>query len=686
MQLGYTNMLFGKIRAAAKGPSMAERMRTTGEHILLCISPSPSNANVIEAGARMARTLGAKLTALYVEPAKRRLGRDAEKQLEANIDRAVKAGAQSAVSYGVDVAAQIAEFAKTAGVTKIVIGRSTGALSHRLSLVRFLRERDLVRRLFALLPDTEIDVVPDVSLPFGKSSRAAQPRRLSLRSLLIQLGILTAATLAGLALRQFGFSDANIITLYILAVLLTALLTDGRIYGLVSSLLSVLVFNFFFTDPRFTLLTYDPGYPLTFLVMLVAAMLTSSLAAKARQQAKDNAEKAYRTEVLLAASRNLQQADSVYDILFETARQLHDLIGGSILLYPVENGAFGKPLLYPAAGGAESLLTGIERQAAEWTLQNNKRSGALTEMFPEAVCQYLAVRGHETVQAVAGIELGVFVDSFERSVYLAMLGECGLALEKQRSDESKRALALQAQQEQLRANLLRAISHDLRTPLTSISGNADMLLRGGVPQSEQMQLYASIYDDSIWLIDLVENLLSITRMDDSSIRLHLEPELVADVVEEALAHLGRRGEGHKLVADVRDELLMARMDTPLIVQVILNLVENAIKYTPRGSTIRVFAHSDGGRVRISVSDDGPGIADEAKAHVFDLFYTDGKTRGDGRRGLGLGLALCKTIVAAHGGEISVQDNPPHGSIFTFSLPREEVNADDEAAGSRCRGR
>ena len=212
-----------------------------------------------------------------------------------------------------------------------------------------------------------------------------------------------------------------------------------------------------------------------------------------------------------------------------------------------------------------------------------------------------------------------------------------------------------------------------------------MLLRGGVPQSEQTQLYASIYDDSIWLIDLVENLLSITRMDDSSIRLHLEPELVADVVDEALTHLGRRGEGHNLVADVRDSLLMARMDTPLIVQVILNLVENAIKYTPRGSTIRVFAESNGDRVWISVSDDGPGISDEAKAHVFDLFYTDGKTRGDGRRGLGLGLTLCKTIVSAHGGEISVRDNPPHGAVFTFSLPKEEVSAHDETAGPRCGG-
>ena len=279
----------------------------------------------------------------------------------------------------------------------------------------------------------EIDVIPDVTLPPVRFARPKQPAPPLARSLLIQFGILTAATLAGLALRRFGFSDANIITLYILAVLLTALLTDGRIYGLVSSLLSVLVFNLLLYRPALTLLTYDPGYPLTFLVMLVAAMLTSSLAAKARQQAKYNAEKAYRTEVLLAASRNLQQADNADEILFETARQLHELMGGAILLYPVESGDLGTPLLCPAGDGAKTFLSGVERQAAEWTLQNNKRSGAMTDVFAEARCQYLAVRGHETVQAVAGIELGAYVDSFERSIYLAMLGECGLALEKQRS-------------------------------------------------------------------------------------------------------------------------------------------------------------------------------------------------------------------------------------------------------------
>ncbi len=639
------------------------------EHVLVCISPSPNNARVVEAGAVLARAFGAKFTALYVEPSvDAPLRAQTARQLEINLSLAQKAGAEQAVSCGADIALQIAEFAKAAGATKIVLGCqiNRGGL--------FARRNDPAVRLMQLLPAVEIYLVPEAQK--GGQAPRVQNRVLSLRSFAVEFLILVAATLLGLLLRQLGFTEASIMTLYILAVLLTAFWTDGVIYGLLSSLLSVLTFNFFFTEPRFTLLAYDPGYPLTFLVMLISAILTSYLTTNVRRQAKVNAEKAYRTEVLLTASRNLQQANSVDEILLETAKQLSALIGGAALLYPVENGALGMPLVYNAPKDTEGLFADEEKAAAEWTRQNNKHSGAQTGIFPAVRCQYLAVRGHDAVRAVAGIELKKPIDSFERSLYLAILGECGLALDKQQSDTARQDIALKAQQEQLRANLLRAISHDLRTPLTSISGNADMLLRGAVPQEEQPELYASIYDDSIWLINLVENLLSITRMDDSSIRLNLKPELVYDVIESALGRIGRRACTHEIRVQLENDLLLANMDAPLIVQVLLNLLENAIKYTPAGSQITLSAKEDSGLVRVSVSDDGPGITAENKVHVFDLFYTSAGMRGDARRGLGLGLSLCQSILTAHGGEITVRDNVPHGSVFSFTLQKAEVNLDE----------
>lgn len=662
------NRIISLIRAEA--PRLSVEISSKEEHVLVCISPSPNNARVIQAGAVLARAFGAKFTALYVEPpANAALGAKQAHQLESNLGLAEKAGAQIAISYGADIILQIAEYAKTARVTKIVLGRSAA------SAMLFRQRRDPAQRILLILPHLELFLLPEET-----TARSLKPRTsfrgLSLRSFVIELVILLAATILGLWLRTLGFTEASIMTLYILAVLLTAFWTDGVIYGLLSSVLSVLTFNYFFTEPRFTLLTYDPGYPLTFLVMLVAAVLTSSLTAKARQQAKINAEKAYRTEVLLSASRNLQQAKSADEILLETARQLHALVGGAVLLYPSENGALLQPVLFPPDAASNVLFSKEERAAAVWTLINNKRCGANTEINADLRCQYLAVRGHGAVCAVAGIELIRPLDSFEQSLCLAILGECGLALDKQQSDAARHTIALKAQQEQLRANLLRAISHDLRTPLTSISGNADMLLRGAVPQEEQQHLYGSIYDDSIWLINLVENLLSITRMDDSSIRLNLKPELITDVVESALSRLGRRAEQHEIHVAIENDLLMANMDAPLIVQVLLNLLENAIKYTPAGSRITLSAKEDGGLVCISVSDDGLGISDENKAHVFDLFYTSAGMRGDARRGLGLGLSLCRAIISAHGGEISVSDNIPHGSVFAFTLQKAEVNLDE----------
>ena len=189
-------------------------------------------------------------------------------------------------------------------------------------------------------------------------------------------------------------------------------------------------------------------------------------------------------------------------------------------------------------------------------------------------------------------------------------------------------------------------------------------------------MYISVYDDSRWLIDLVENLLSITRIEGSEKLTDIQPELIDDVFREAVSHADRMLKNHRFEISLDDELLLAYMDARLIVQVIINLINNAVKYTPEGSHITLSAYSEGDKVAISVSDDGSGIADEAKEKIFDMFYTANKGSGDARRGLGLGLALCKSIVQAHGGSITVEDNVPHGAVFKFTLPKAEVQQDE----------
>ena len=237
---------------------------------------------------------------------------------------------------------------------------------------------------------------------------------------------------------------------------------------------------------------------------------------------------------------------------------------------------------------------------------------------------------------------------------------------------------LMAQNEQLRADLLRSVSHDLRTPLTSISGNADILLEENLVLSPEARkkLLQDIYDDATWLGNVMENLLAVTKLEDGHVQLRMEPELVDDVIEEALRHVSRDASKHNLVVTPSPELLLARMDARVIVQVIVNFVNNAITHTQEGSHITISTKREADMAAITVADNGPGISEDDKPHVFESFYTTSSGTTDSNRSVGLGLSLCKSIVEAHGGSIRVEDVVPHGAAFTFTLPIEEIQTDE----------
>lgn len=647
----------------------------TNEHILVCLSSALSNAKVIRTAARMADAFHGKFTALFVEtPGAKEIQSKSIVSLRENLRLAEQLGAQIATVYGDDIPGQIAEYAKASRVSKIVIGRS-------IHTRKLFVKTNFVDKLTALAPTLDIYIIPDTQSSFHISTlKFTKPSGLSLADMAKSLGILFVCTLIGLWFDFLGFSEANIITVYILGVLLNAIVTRGRLYSTVSSILSVLVFNYFFTDPRFSLEAYDPGYPVTFLIMLSAALITSTLTKQVKEQARQSAQKAYHTEVLLETSRKLQQAKDQWDILSETAHQMVKLLDRTVIIYPAQQDKLSEPLVFPkeeSTADTQMYLGTDERAVAEWVYKNNKRAGATTNTLSAAKCLYLAVRSGDSVFAVAGIvmEKESPLEAFEKSLMIAMLSECAMAMEKEKLNETQKQISIQIQQEQLRANLLRAISHDLRTPLTSISGNAGVLMGNSkvLSEAQKKSLYTDIYDDSMWLINLVENLLSITRIDNGTLNLNMQPELMEEVIAEALLHINRNSVKYEIKTLLDDELLMAKMDSRLIIQVLINIVDNAIKYTPPGSHITISARREKQMVLIEISDDGPGITDEAKEKLFDMFYTGDNIRGDGRRGLGLGLSLCKSIVNAHGGTIFVKDNVPQGTVFCFTLQVQEVN-------------
>ena len=651
-------------RPLGPGAGLAE------EHILACLSSAPSNARIIRTAARMAGAFHGDFTALYVRtPHAEKLSAQDQERLRRNMRLARHLGANLETVYGDDVAYQIAEFARLSGVSRIVLGRSAAGrrrIPGRLSLTD---------RLIAYAPSLDIHIIPDGAAQARYTPHGAPEKRFSftaadaLKCLLALLG----ATLLGFAFDRLGFGEATIIMAYLLAVLVTSVVTSHMAYSMAAAAVSVVAFNLLFIAPRFTLAAYGKEYPVTFLIMFLTACLSGNLAARLKSHARESAQTAYRTKVLFDTDQLLARAGDRQAVVAATAGQLVKLLGRDVVIYLAPD---GEPQVFPAAQEPiADLLTEDERAVAVWAMRNNEHAGATTDTLSQAQCLYLAIRVGERVYGAVGVAArGAPLDPFEHSILLSILGECALALENLQNAAEKERVAVLAKNEQLRANMLRAISHDLRTPLTAISGNASNLLSNGADFDEdtRRQLYSDIYDDSLWLINVVENLLSVTRIEDGRMALRPSAELVEEIVTEALNHVGRGRTDHVITFTCKDEWLMARADARLIVQVVVNIVDNALKYTPPGSHIDITAAREDDKVAVTIADDGPGVPQEVGERVFDMFFSGSNRAADSRRSLGLGLALCRSIITAHGGIISLSQNQPHGAVFRFTLPAEEV--------------
>lgn len=643
----------------------------TGEHILVCISSSPTNAKVIRTAARMAAAFKGRLTALYIETSDYiHMDQKSLNTLSENMHLAQQFGARVEAVCGDDIAYQISEYARLSNVSKIVLGRSQ-TKKHLFS------KPSLVEQLTFAAPNLDIYIIPVKGTSVYRYQKYKEKPQFVLKDFLICICVIIAVTFLGYLFQNFGFSEANIITVYILGVLMISIMTSQRIYSIVSSFLSVLVFNFFFTNPYFTFQAYDAGYPVTFVIMFLAAFITSGLAVQMKKSAKRAAQTAYRTKILLDTNQLVQKEKNKNGIIDVTCHQLMKLLNKDIVFYPVDELNLQDPIVFSIddSKDIEKCINDNETAVATWVYKNNKHAGATTHTLGNAKCLYLALRVNENVYGVAGIRIkDTPLDPFEHSIVLSILGDAAMALEKEQVVREKSRADLIAKNEQLRANLLRSISHDLRTPLTSISGSAGILLSSSdtLDEKNKKQLYTDIYDDSLWLINLVENLLSVTRIEDGTMQLNMTTELIEEVVHEALQHISRQGREHHIQVQQDNEFILVKMDTRLIIQVIINLIDNAIKYTPKGSHILIHIFKQKHEVCIDVQDDGPGISDEMKPHIFDMFYTGNMKVADSRRSLGLGLALCKSIVNAHHGTMSVLDNQPKGAILRVILPIEEV--------------
>ena len=644
------------------------------EHVLACLSSSTSNAKVIHAAAKISTAFGGKLTALFVEtPASASMSDDDKKRLRNNMNLAEKLGARIDTVIGDDVPFQISEYARLCDVSCIVVGQ-TNTVSRLLR-----RKSSFTDRLVAYAPDLDYFIIPDHGTKTYVAKKANEDiHRTLLHDTAIFFGALAASTLLGFLFFHLGFTDANIIMVYLLGLLLVSITTNHRAFSMVWAIVNVLLFDLLFTTPRFTFYAYGTGYPVTFLVMFAAAFTISTLANQLKQNARQAAKSSQRMSVVLETDRQLAKATSPKEIMAVMAKQLSKLLNRSLVIYPIKDDCLATPNFYPAANDTIPYQASEEYKAVQWVFQEHKRAGATTDIYPNTDYLYYALRVQENIYGVVGIAVhGSPLDASEQSVLASVVGECSLALENARNAKEKEESAMLAENERLRANLLRAVSHDLRTPLTSIMVSADNLLNSSdtLDEKTRHQLYSDIYANSQWLRGMVENLLSASRMTDGKLNLNMAIELIDDMVNEAIQHMGRRLDNYTVKRNQSDQLLFVKADARLIIQVMINLLDNAIKYAPEGSTIWIDTFEADNEVHVRVADNGPGIPDDKKPRIFEMFFT-GNPGGDNRRGLGVGLALCQSILKAHAGRIWVKDHQPHGAEFEFSLPKQEVNVDE----------
>ena len=647
---------------------MEKAVTNSKEHILVCLSPAPSNTKIIQTAAAMAKAFNATFSALYVKtPASASMTAEDAERLLANIRFSEISGASVVTVCGNDIAFQIAEYARLSGVTKVVIGRTV------IGKRRFIGKPTLTEKLISLAPNVDIHIIPDSDAVVSdrRNQPYEKPRFANvLKGLTISAVVLLLSSLLGWLFFRLGFTEANIITIYILGVLLIAIFTESKICWVVASVASVLIFNFLFTEPKFTFLAYGSGYPVTFIIMLTASLIIGGTTEKLKTREYQATQTAYRTKILFDANQLIQKASDETEVLRVTANQLKKLLNRNVIVFDDK----AQKVYATKEENADAVMPDCEQIVLRVT-KNNVKEGKGTDIFPESDYTFFPICKNGKNYGAIGIFAGEKpMDSFDESIVVSVIGECAIVIDGIINAKERERVAVFAKNEQLRANLLRSISHDLRTPLTSISGNASNLISNGnvIDNATKTQIYEDIYSDSLWLINLVENLLAVTRLEEGRMNINLTTELVGDVIAEALKHIHTKSEKQKITVIQQDDLLLAKMDARLIVQVLINLLDNAVKYTPSDSQITITAKRNGEMVCVSVADNGHGIPDEQKSRVFDMFYTGSTKIADSRRSIGLGLSLCKSIINAHGGEINVTDNTPHGAIFTFTLPAGEV--------------
>ncbi|HEY2826591.1 MAG TPA: sensor histidine kinase KdpD [Pirellulales bacterium] len=659
------------VEAARRGRADVVPWATT-ERLLVCVGPSPNSARIIRTAKRMAAAFGAEWLCVAVNT-----GGDGEmasatqERTAGNLELAEQLGAETHTLIGRNVAEVVLKYARSRNITKIIAGKTAQPWWKRIFL------RTVVEEL--LEHSGEIDVY--VITGEGGASTPSETPQVRSTSIKIRPYLVTATVVAicgalGWLSHKWHFAkgaeiggEANIAMVFLAGVAFVAT-CFGRGPAIAASIISVLVFDFCFVPPYGTFAISDTEYLITFAVMLGIGLLISTLAARQRSQLQASQEQEQRTAKLFRMTRQLSELSGT-DFLLQTAgKQLKEFFGGEIVVYLRESDELFSLRLGNNTSVAQNPTNAI---VASWATDHDQMAGLNTDTLPNATALFVPLVGSQHTIGALGIrpdDLTRFRDPEQRRLLETCASLIALSIERDQSVLEAQDAQVRMQTEQLRNSLLSSVSHDLRTPLAAIAGTAVNLsksLRSRTNPSEQ-EMLQTLVNQSHQLVRLVENLLDMAKLESGSTVLNRQWHVLEELVGSSLARVRWELSSHIVRVQIPESFPLILVDGFLLEQAFVNLLENASRYTPAETEIEITAKSIGNRVEIHFADNGPGLPPGTETKVFDKFFRATSATPDGRRGVGLGLAICQGIIQAHGGRITAANRPTGGAEFVISLP------------------
>ncbi|MBI2824420.1 MAG: sensor histidine kinase KdpD [Planctomycetia bacterium] len=645
--------------------NVAQRSPAT-ERLLVCVGPSPHSARLVRAAKRMATSLRAPWIVLHVEtPAARRTSADDQERLAETLQLAEELGAETATVAGTSFADEVLHYARSRNVSKIVIGKP-----QQPRWREWLRG-SYVNELARKCGDIDLYVITgeETAAPSRRSAPAAIPAAVLWRYALAIFVVAVCTAIGFLAVPPMQL--ASLIMLYLVGVVVCSIWL-GHGPSILASVLGVAIFDFCFVPPYYTFAVANTEYLFTFAVMLATGLVISNLTARVRFQAESARQRERRTAALYAVNRELVNATTVTDLVAAAQRHVPEAFGGDVCLgLPVDPTQPRSKIQLLASASAAEPFDEHNQAVAQWAYEHGQIAGFGTDTLPSANAVFVPLKTAQTCLGVLGlrpVERQRLPTREQLRMLSAWATQLALAVERVRATEEARRSLVQVEAERLRNALLSAVSHDLRTPLAAITGASSTLAEGReqLDAGTRQELAESIYDEAERLNRLVANLLDMTRLAAGALTVHKAWQPLEEVVGTVLQRLDRRMQGRTVVARLPADLPLVPIDELLIQQVLVNLLENALKFSPPDEPIDLTAAARGSDVVVEVADRGRGLMPGDEQRIFEQFYQSEKA---GRRtGSGLGLTICRGIVELHGGRIWAENRPGGGAVFRFTIP------------------